>query len=78
MKYRFINDHRHVFRVPPPPMCRMLEVTRGGFYQWLDKPESDRAIEDRRLLGLIRDSYDASGGVYCARRVLAYSIISGA
>lgn len=48
----------------------MLEVTRGGFYQWLDKPESDRAIEDRRLLGLIRDSYDASGGVYGARRVL--------
>ncbi|ULU23383.1 IS3 family transposase [Dyella terrae] len=68
MKYRFINDHRHVFRVAP--MCRMLEVTRGGFYQWLDKPESDRAIEDRRLLGLIRDSYDASGGVYGARRVL--------
>jgi len=68
VKYRFINDHRHVFRVAP--MCRMLEVTRGGFYQWLDKPESDRAIEDRRLLGLIRDSYDASGGVYGARRVL--------
>ncbi|MBD8881875.1 IS3 family transposase [Rhodanobacter sp. 7MK24] len=65
MKYRFINDHRHVFRVAP--MCRMLEVTRGGFYQWLDKPESDRDIEDRRLLGLIRDSYDAGGGV---RRVL--------
>lgn len=67
MKYRFINDHRHVFRVAP--MCRMLEVTRGGFYQWLEKPESDRAIEDRRLLGLIRDSYEASGGVYGARRV---------
>lgn len=67
MKYRFIDDHRHVFRVAP--MCRMLEVTRGGFYQWLEKPESDRAMEDRRLLGLIRDSYEASGGVYGARRV---------
>lgn len=67
MKYRFIDDHRHVFRVAP--MCRMLQVTRGGFYQWLEKPESDRAMEDRRLLGLIRDSYEASGGVYGARRV---------
>jgi len=67
VKYRFIDDHRHVFRVAP--MCRMLEVTRGGFYQWLEKPESDRAMEDRRLLGLIRDSYEASGGVYGARRV---------
>ena len=44
-------------------------MTRGGFYQWLDKPQSDREIEGRRLLGLIRDSYDASGGVYGTRRV---------
>jgi len=42
---------------------------RGGFYQWLHKPISDRDIEDQRLLGLIRDSYVASGGVYGARRV---------
>ena len=48
----------------------MLEVARGGFYQWLDKPESDRAVEDKRLLRMIRDSYDASGGVYGARRAL--------
>jgi putative transposase len=68
VKYRFISDHRPMFRVAP--MCRMLDVTRGGFYQWLDKPQSDRELEDRRLLGLIRDSYDASGGVYGARRVL--------
>lgn len=51
-------------------MCRVLRVSRGGFYQWLDKPLSDRAIEDERLLGQIRDSYVASGGVYGYRRVL--------
>lgn len=67
MKYRFINDHRHEFRIAT--MCRVLRVTRGGFYQWVHKPMSDRAIEDQRLLGVIRDSYVASGGVYGARRV---------
>jgi len=67
VKYRFINDHRHEFRITV--MCRVLEVTRGGFYQWLNKPMSERAIEDQRLLSLIRDSYVASGGVYGARRV---------
>lgn len=67
MKYRFINDHRHEFRIAT--MCRVLRVTRGGFYQWLHKPLSDRAIEDQRLLGVIRDSYVASSGVYGARRV---------
>ena len=50
-------------------MCRLLEVARSGFYAWLHKPLSDRAIEDKRLLALIRSSYAASGGVYGAPRV---------
>ena len=50
-------------------MCRVLQVARSGFYQWLHKPLSDRAIEDQRLLGLIRDSYTASGGIYGSPRV---------
>jgi putative transposase len=50
-------------------MCRVLQVAPSGFYQWLHKPLSDRAIEEQRLLGLIRDSYAGSGGVYGAPRV---------
>jgi putative transposase len=50
-------------------MCRVLRVCRSGFYAWLSKPLSDRAIEDQRLLVLVRASYAASGGVYGASRV---------
>ena len=50
-------------------MCRTLEVTRSGFYAWLQKPLSDRAQEDGRLLRLIRSSFTASHGIYGARRV---------
>ena len=50
-------------------MCRVLRVTRSGFYAWLHTPLSDRAIEDQRLLGLIRASYAASHGVYGSPRV---------
>lgn len=50
-------------------LCRVLGASRSGFYQWLCKPLSDRAIEDQRLIGLIRASYTASGGVYGAPRV---------
>jgi putative transposase len=46
-----------------------LQVTRAGFYSWLHKPMSDRAIEDLRLLAVIRASYIASGGVYGSPRV---------
>mgnify|MGYP001822768481 CR=1 FL=1 len=44
-------------------MCRVLGITYIGFYAWVRRPLSDRAIEDDRLLGLIRESYAASGGV---------------
>jgi putative transposase len=50
-------------------MCRTLDVTRSGFYAWLKRPLSDRALEDARLLGLIRASFVASHGIYGARRV---------
>jgi putative transposase len=50
-------------------MCKVLNVARSGFYEWLHKPLSDRAIEDLRLLPLIRASYAASSGVYGSPRV---------
>lgn len=50
-------------------MCRVLRVHRSGFYAWMKNPLSKRAIEDQRLLGRIRASYAASGGVYGSPRV---------
>lgn len=64
-----MNEHRHQYAITT--LCRVLQVARAGFYQWLHKPVSDREKENGRLLGLIRDSYAASRGVYGARRVFA-------
>tara|TARA_R100001377_G_scaffold85293_1_gene71293 strand:+ start:4649 stop:5443 length:795 start_codon:yes stop_codon:yes gene_type:complete len=47
----------------------LLGVSRTGFYAWLQTPLSEHAKEDRRLLALIRDSYEASGRVYGSPRV---------
>ncbi len=52
-------------------MCRVLKVAPAGFYAWLHQPNSNRAIQDERLLGLMRDSYVVSGGVYDSPRVFA-------
>jgi putative transposase len=60
-------EHRYEFWVAT--MCRVLKVARAGYYQWIHKPLSDRAIDDQRLLGIIQSSYAASGGVYGSRRV---------
>ena len=45
-------------------MCRIFKVHFGGFYAWLEKPLSNRAIEDLRLLKLIKQFYIASGATY--------------
>lgn len=65
--YEFIKNHQSKF--PVDVMCRVLGVTRSGYYAWLKKPVSDRGLEDARLLRLIRASYTASQGVYGAPRV---------
>jgi putative transposase len=65
--YEFIKAHRDKY--PVEVMCQELEVAQSGYYAWLQKPVSDRALEDSRLLVLIRASYRASHGIYGARRV---------
>ena len=65
-KYEFIKANQRKYNTMT--MCRLLGVARSGYYDWLKKPESDRAIDDKRLLRLIRASFAASQGVYGAPR----------
>jgi len=46
-----------------------LKVARSGYYAWLRKPLSDRAIEDGRLLTAIMASHAASDRAYGSPRV---------
>ena len=65
--YEFIKAHRSEFDTAV--RCRRLDVSRSGFYEWLHHPLSDRALDDQRVLGLIRTSYTASHGVYGTPRI---------
>jgi putative transposase len=47
----------------------VLAVSRSGFYAWLGRPASPRALEDRRLCARIRTIHKRSRGTYGARRV---------
>ena len=38
---------------PVRRLCQTLKVHPSGYYAWLVEPESVRAKEDQRLLGLI-------------------------
>ena len=69
MKYIFIRDHRGTF--PVGVMCRTLEVGRSGFYAWLNRPESPRSQENRRLLMEIKVAHRKSRRTYGSPRIHA-------
>src|SRR6187397_1928227 len=50
-------------------MCRVLEVSRSGYYAWRDRSPSARAIEDEKLTRLIRMVHEESRGTYGVPRV---------
>jgi putative transposase len=51
-------------------MCEALGVSRGGFYEWMRRPESRRSREDRRLTVHIRTSFEESDRTYGSPRIL--------
>jgi putative transposase len=50
-------------------MCRVLEIHPCGFYAWLKEPESQRTVEDKRLLEKIKTFWMESGFAYGYRTI---------
>jgi putative transposase len=52
-------------------MCRWMEVSRAGFYDWRKAPESTTAKRRGTLALYVRKSFDDSDDTYGCRRVRA-------
>ena len=68
MKYRAIKDHASRFDICL--MCRVLQVSRAGYYAWRKRAPSAHWLKDQRLLVKIRASHAASHGNYGSPRVV--------
>jgi transposase InsO family protein len=64
VKYAFIERQRRYHAVSR--LCRVLCVSRSGYYGWRRRGESARAVDDRRLLGHLKDLHAQSRRAYGA------------
>ena len=56
---------------PVAMLCRMLEVSKSGYYAWRTRPPSKRSREDVNLTEKIREIYSRSRETYGYPRVHA-------
>ena len=67
MRYQCIHRRREQHSVRM--MCRLLRVSRCGYYDWCNRSESNRRRRDRALMPLVRQVHLESRGVYGARKI---------
>src|SRR5512142_427461 len=67
VKFAFIDAEKALH--PITKLCRLLEVSRAGFYAWCGRAPSNRAVEDARLTVLVREAYERSPRTYGSPRV---------
>jgi transposase InsO family protein len=67
MRYAFIEDHRANW--PIAIQCRVLAVSRGGYYEWRRRPVSARAQRRASLTAQIREFHVGHHASYGSPRV---------
>jgi len=67
VKYAFIRQHQGQFTIQR--MCSVLGVSSSGYYDWVDRPESQRSLSNRSLTTKIRCFHQASRRTYGSPRI---------
>ena len=67
MKYAWIQEHRDSF--PVSVMCRVLQVSRSGFYKSLRATPSRRAQRTDAIKASVREVYEQSNGIYGSYKI---------
>ena len=66
MKYGFVHAHQQQFRITS--MCRVLQVSRSGYYAWVSAGPTRRQERDAALLGEIERVHQARREAYGAKK----------
>jgi putative transposase len=75
VKFAFIKEHRRTW--PVVAICRVLKVSRSGFFAWLKRPVSKRQRRQQELIEKIRAVHQENRELYGRPRVYRSLLIDG-
>jgi hypothetical protein len=62
-----MKKHQSMFAVEK--MCKMFEVSKSGYYGWLNRKPSTRQLDNQEVLKLIREIHEESKGRYGSPKI---------
>ena len=75
MRFAFIDVEKALY--PLWILCRVLRVSRSGYYAWRVRKPSVRALEDERLRPKVVEAFKTGRGTYGSPRVLGELLDQG-
>ena len=67
MRFQFLKEHQKEYNIQKA--CKILRISRSGFYDYLKRRKSNRTIENEALTEMIEDIFHENKGRYGARRI---------
>jgi putative transposase len=67
VKYAWIREYRDSY--PVALMCEVLEVSKSGYYDSLDREPSERAQRHARIQAAVREIHAESRGIYGSYKI---------
>ena len=75
MRFEFVDRNKDVY--PIALMCKVLRISRSGYYDWLTRDDSRRKLAELKLAHLIEDVHTSSKETYGSPRVHRQLIAMG-
>ena len=75
MRYQFIDTEKEAY--PISLLCKILQVSRSGFYSWSSRDKSNRERDRERLIPKVKAIHRQVRGSYGARRISEELTVAG-
>ncbi|TFD94488.1 IS3 family transposase [Jeotgalibacillus sp. R-1-5s-1] len=71
-KFQAIHDYHEETKASIQLLCQLLEVSRSGYYKWLNHTPTDQQEENEWLLGEIKRLFNKHQGILGYRRITVF------